>query len=142
MIYTELTMKAMRACFTKHKEQVDESNVPYVFHPFHLAESMTSEYSTCVALLHDTIEDTDTTLEDLIDMGFPKEVVDAVKLLTHDKSVPYMDYVRNLKSNPIAREVKIADLIHNTDITRLSVVTAKDLQRIEKYKEAISILKE
>ncbi len=70
MIYTELTKKALRLCFEAHKDQLDKSGLPYVFHPFHLAEQMDAEETVCVALLHDVVEDTDYTLEDLIAMGF------------------------------------------------------------------------
>ena len=94
MIYTELTKKAMKLCFAAHKEQVDKSGLPYVFHPLHLAEQMTDEDSTVVALLHDIVEDTEYTLDNLRDMGFPQRILDAVALMTHDKSVPYMEYVR------------------------------------------------
>lgn len=140
MIYTELTKKAMKLCFEKHKNQLDKSGIPYPFHPFHVAESMTDENTTCVALLHDIIEDTDMAEEDLLAMGFPKEVVEAVSLMTHQEQEPYLEYVKRLKSNDIARRVKISDLMHNSDITRLDVVVAKDLKRIEKYRAALEIL--
>ena len=70
MIYTEMTKKALKLCFEAHKEQIDKSGMPYVFHPFHLAEQMQDEETTIVALLHDVIEDTDYTLDDLRKMGF------------------------------------------------------------------------
>ncbi len=142
MIYTELTKMAMNLCFEKHKNQVDKSGNPYPFHPFHVAESMTDEYSTCVALLHDIIEDTDTTSEELLGMGFPNEIVEAIKLLSHDSTVNYLEYVRGLKSNQLCKEVKLSDLKHNSDLTRLSVITESDLKRVEKYKKAIAILEE
>lgn len=142
MIYTELTKKAMKLCFAAHKEQVDKAGVPYVFHPFHLAEQMKDENTTCVALLHDVIEDTEYTFEDISVMGFKTEIVDALKLLTHKDDVLYMDYVRNIKSNPIAKAVKLADLNHNSDLSRFagSTITDKDLKRREKYQAAIKIL--
>lgn len=140
MIYTDLTKKAMKLCFERHKDQVDKQGVPYPFHPFHVAESMTDEASCCVALLHDILEDTDTTAEELLSLGFPKEVVEAVQMMTHSDDVPYLDYVRTLKSNPLARAVKISDLTHNSDLTRLDTVTEKDLKRAEKYKKALDIL--
>lgn len=140
MIYTELTKKAMRLCFEAHKEQVDKSGIPYVFHPIHLAEQMQDEATTVVALLHDVVEDTDYTLEDLVQMGFPREAVDAIALMTHDAAVPYMDYVAEIKKNPIARAVKRADLAHNSDLSRLDVVDEKALARVEKYRKAIALL--
>lgn len=139
MIYTDLTKKALKISFNAHKDQVDKSGMPYVYHPFHLAEQMDDEYSTCVALLHDVVEDTDTTLDDLAKI-FPKEVIDAITLMTHDDSVPYLDYVKEIKNNPIATKVKLADLKHNSDLTRLDKVDYKALERVEKYKKAIDIL--
>lgn len=142
MIYTTDTKKALKLCFEAHKTQVDKSGMPYVFHPFHLAEQMKDETSVIVALLHDVVEDTDYTLKDLADMGFSKEVTDALALLTHDDSVPYMDYVLQIKNNPVAKAVKLADLKHNSDLSRLDEITDKVLERKEKYSKAISFLEE
>lgn len=140
MIYTEKTKKALRLCFDAHKDQNDKSGMPYVFHPFHLAEQMKTEETTIVALLHDVIEDTDHTLEELSQMGFGKEITDAIALLTHDDSVEYMEYVRKIKNDPIAKEVKLADLRHNSDLSRMDNVDERALARTEKYKKAIDIL--
>lgn len=140
MLYTELTKKALLISFNAHKDQVDKSGMPYVYHPFHLAEQMDDEYSTCVALLHDVVEDTAVTVEYLAKQGFPPEVTDAIKLMTHDESVPYLDYVAKLKINPIARKVKIADLKHNSDLSRLDHINDKALKRAEKYRAAIELL--
>ena len=105
MIYTDLTKQAMKIAFDAHKDQVDKSGMPYIYHPIHLAEQMDDEYSTCVALLHDTVEDTDLTFEKLEACGFPTDVIDALKLLTHEDSVPYMEYVKKIKDNQIAKKV-------------------------------------
>lgn len=140
MIYTELTKKALRLCFEAHKDQLDKSGLPYVFHPFHLAEQMDTEETVCVALLHDVVEDTDYTLEDLIAMGFPKPVTDALALMTHDENVPDLDYVAKLKDNPVAQQVKLADLKHNSDLTRLDRIDEKALERVEKYRKAMELL--
>ena len=140
MIYTKLTKKALQLCFEAHKNQVDKTGLPYVFHPFHLAEQMTDEISTICALLHDVVEDTDYTFDDIREMGFPKEVVDVLRLLTHEDGVSYMDYVEKISANPIAKQVKLADLRHNSDLTRLDVIDEKALQRNEKYKKAIEFL--
>ena len=140
MIYTPLTRKAMILCFRGHRDQVDKSGAPYVFHPFHVAEQMETEETVAVALLHDVIEDTDYTLEDLKAMGFPDSVTGALALMTHDDSVPYLDYVAKLKDNPIARAVKLADLRHNSDLSRLDKVDEKALERVEKYRKAIELL--
>ncbi len=139
MIYTELTMKAMNLAYTAHHGQFDKGGVPYIFHPIHLAESMDDEFSTCVALLHDTVEDTDVTLEQLA-REFPREVVEAVGLMTHAEGVDYFDYVRIIKENPIARKVKLADLAHNSDPTRIPGPVNE--RRMAKYADARRILTE
>ena len=141
MIYTNMTKKALKLCFDVHKEQVDKSGLPYVFHPFHLAEQMDTEETTVVALLHDVVEDSELTLDDLRQMGFGDAVIAALALLTHDPAVEYMDYVRAIKDNPIARAVKLADLRHNSDLTRLDTVDEKALARREKYLQAMTLLK-
>lgn len=140
MIYTPQTKKAMRLCFEAHKDQVDKAGLPYVFHPFHLAEQMPDEETTTAALLHDVLEDSEYTLEDLTRMSFSQPVLDALALLTHDESIPYLDYVAKLKDNPVARAVKLADLRHNSDLRRLDEVDDNALRRVKKYKEAISLL--
>ena len=140
MIYTDKTKKAMKLCYEAHKDQVDKSGLPYVFHPAHVAEQMTDEATTIVALLHDVVEDTDYTLEDLAAEGFGKEILEAVALMTHEDDVPYLDYVAKLKDNPIARAVKLADLAHNSDLSRIGEVDDETKQRLEKYKKAIALL--
>ena len=140
MIYTDKTKKAMKLCFEAHKDQLDKSGIPYVFHPFHVAEQMTDEVTTIVALLHDVVEDTDYKLDDIAAMGFGQDVVDALALMTHDKNVPYLDYVAKIKDNPIAKAVKLADLAHNSDLTRLDVIDEKTRKRMEKYKTTIALL--
>lgn len=140
MLYTKQTKKAMKLCFSAHKDQVDKSGMPYVFHPIHLAEQMTDEDTTVAALLHDVVEDTEYTIEDLAAMGFNDRIIAAINLMTHTDGVPYMDYVAKIKDNPIAKAVKLADLAHNSDITRLDVIDDKALERVEKYREAIRLL--
>ena len=142
LLYTPKTKLALKLCFAAHKDQQDKSGMPYVFHPFHLAEQMQTEETTIVALLHDVVEDTDYTLEDLAAMGFDPVVIEALTLLTHDENVPYMEYVRTIKDNPVAKEVKIADLQHNSDLSRLDSVDEKALARREKYLKALALLKE
>ena len=142
MIYTPKTKLAMKVCFQAHKEQKDKSGLPYVFHPFHLAEQMQTEETTVVALLHDVVEDTGYTVEDLIRLGFDKPITDAIALMTHPEGVDYMDYVRAIKENPIARAVKLADLRHNSDVSRLEWVESIDEVRVEKYRRAIAFLED
>lgn len=140
MNYTHLTKIAMRIAFDAHKNQTDKSGVPYIYHPIHLAEQMEDETSTIVALLHDVVEDSSTTFNDLVELGFPDEVINALKLLTHNKNIKYMDYIQLISENEIAKKVKLADLRHNSDLTRLEKVNKKDTQRVFKYKEAIKLL--
>ena len=142
MIYTDVTKKAMKLCFQAHKDQIDKSGIPYVFHPIHLAEQMKDEDTTVVALLHDVVEDTDYTLENLREIGFNQRVIAAIALMTHADSVPYMDYVAKIKDNPIAKAVKLADLAHNSDMTRMDVIDEKVTARVEKYAKAIRFLNE
>lgn len=144
MIYTPLTKKAMTIAYNAHHGQLDKSGIPYILHPVHLAEQMDDEFSCCVALLHDTVEDTAVTLADLA-KDFPKEVIDAVALMTHAKDVPYFDYVRAIKGNPIATKVKLADLAHNGDQTRCAgsdISPERMAAWREKYAKAKAILTE
>lgn len=138
--YTPLTKKALALAFEVHQFQRDKGGLPYVFHPFHLAEQMDTEEEICAALLHDVVEDSNYTLEDLDAMGFPKAVLEALALLTHDDAIPYLDYVAHLRSNPIARKVKQADLAHNSDEGRLNEIGPADRQRLEKYRRAAEFL--
>ncbi len=140
MIYTEKTKKALRLSFEAHKDRLDKSGMPYVYHPFHLAEQMDSEETVIVALLHDVVEDTDYSIQDIAAMGFSKAVIDALTLMTHDKAVPYPEYVAKIKTNPIATAVKLADLRHNSDLSRLETVDDAALRRVQKYKAAIALL--
>lgn len=117
MIYTPMTNKAMQIAYAAHHGQTDYNGIPYIFHPFHLAEQMDDEISCCAALLHDVAEDTAVTIEQLA-REFPEELIVVLKLLTHQKDVDYFDYVRAVKENPVAKKVKLADLDHNSDQSR------------------------
>lgn len=142
MIYTEMTRKAMRLAYTAHDGQFDHGGIPYIFHPIHLAEQMPDELTTCVALLHDILEDTSMTAETLA-KEFPPEVVEKVQLLTHFPEEDYFAYVARVAADPVARQIKLADLNHNTDRTRLvgAHVPAETLARWDrKYSRAREIL--
>lgn len=141
MIYTKNIKKAVNIAYNAHMGQSDRFGMPYVFHPIHLAESMDTEEECICAILHDVVEDTSITFEQL-EKEFSKGVIEALKLLTHDKKVPYNEYIIKLKDNPIAKKVKLADLKHNSDITRLNYLSPKDIIRNKKYKKAIKILSE
>ena len=142
MIYTDETKKALKLAYEAHKDQLDKGGMPYIYHPFHLAEQMPDEDTTVTALLHDVVEDTPYTMEDLRKMGFRESVCRALELLTHDESVPYMEYISKIKENPIAKAVKLADLQHNSDLSRLESKKLGESakKRLEKYKKAIMLL--
>ncbi len=131
---------ALKIATEAHKGQVDKAGVPYINHPLTVASLVDTEEEKIVALLHDTIEDTNITEQDLLNYGFSNKIVEAVKLLTHNKNVPYMDYVAKIKDNELARKVKIADLTHNSDLSRLKEITEKDKKRYEKYQKALLYL--
>ncbi len=142
MIYTPLTKRALHIAFDAHAGQMDRSGLPYVFHPFHLAEQMEDEVSVAAALLHDVVEDSGITFDALAMQGITQEVIGILKLLTHDPAVPYMEYVQKIKDsgNPRAIQIKLADLNHNADPTRLGEVTQEDLKRFQKYEAARALL--
>ena len=146
MIYTPKIKKAMIIAYNAHNGQVDKSGIPYIYHPIHLAEQMNTETECIVALLHDVVEDTNVTFDEL-EKEFSPEIIEALKLLTHDKNVDYLNELNKkdrmgiIKNNPIARKVKLADLYHNSDPNRMENPTQKDLERKEKYRKAIEILK-
>ena len=140
MIYTPKTIQALKLAYEKHQGQFDKSGIPYIFHPYHLAEQMDTEDACIVALLHDIIEDTDTTFEDLEKYNFGENVIESLKLLTHDKKIDYYEYINNLSSNTLAVKVKLADLKHNSDTSRLPKITPKDILRNKKYKKCIDFL--
>jgi len=142
MLYTPLTNKAMRIAYAAHHGQVDKGGLPYIFHPYHLAEQMEDEVSCCAALLHDVVEDTDLTMEEL-EKEFPPAVIAVLQLLTHRDDVPYFDYVSGIRANPIAVKIKLADIAHNSDQTRCTNLSREQLAYLrDKYARAISILTE
>ena len=149
MIYTKLTEKAMKIAFSAHVNQTDKAGLPYFHHPMHLAEQFNDEKLVATALLHDVVEDTQVTFDDLEKAEIPKDVIIALKLLTHDNHQDYNEYIKKIADNDIARKVKIADLQHNMDETRLrednSVSpydAAKIEKRREKYRNAYAFLKQ
>ena len=137
---TDIVKAADEYAARKHEGQVDKAGVPYINHPRAVAAKLDSDVEKAVALLHDTVEDTDATVEEIKEV-FGEEIADAVEVLTHPKDEPYMDYIRRIWTNRLARDVKLADLEHNMDLSRLNgKATEKDLERVEKYKKAREIL--
>lgn len=123
-----------------HEGQFDKAGKPYIEHPRFVAACVSGKYEKAAALLHDVIEDSDFMLEDLRRRGIPDEVLSAVELLTKKKSESYEEYILQIKENPIARAVKIADLKHNSDISRIAEPSPKDFARVEKYHRSIALL--
>ena len=142
MIYTPLTYLAMRIAYDAHHGVLDQSGAPYVFHPFTVAESMDDETSTAVALLHDVVEDTDLTFDDLREKGIPESVIGPLRLMTHDKNEDYMAYLERIGTDPVATKVKLADLRHNMDASRYCrPLNDYERKREEKYRRAEEYLK-
>ncbi|MBQ7057544.1 MAG: HD domain-containing protein [Bacteroidaceae bacterium] len=134
--YNELYDHALRIAIRAHEGQQDKSGREYVMHPIRVAERCKDTRAKIVALLHDTIEDTDVTIEYLRKEGFPEEIIDAVLSVTKQEGENYEDFVRRAARNAIGREVKIADLEDNMDIRRLKEIKEKDVARLRKYLSA------
>lgn len=141
MINTKLTRLASRIAYKAHEGQTDKAGVPYIFHPIHIAEQMDSEESCVVALLHDVIEDSDITLE-ILSKYFNDDIIAALRVLTKKENDDYVMYIKRVKTNKLATKVKIKDLEHNSDLTRLDEVTDRDKKRSMKYWEAIRYLED
>lgn len=131
--------KALRVARRAHEGQKDKAGADYILHPLAVSGMVETDQEKIVALLHDVVEDSDITLLDLREMGFDDDVVEAVGLLTKD-GTGYDEYLARIKLNPLTRAVKIADLKHNMDLSRIPEPTEKDLQRLEKYKNSLEFL--
>ncbi|MDR0949673.1 MAG: GTP pyrophosphokinase [Lachnospiraceae bacterium] len=141
MLYTHFTRVAMRIAYNAHHGQFDKDGVPYIFHPIAVAEQLTTETGIVTALLHDVIEDTAVTLDDLAAQGIPDEVLVALNLLTHANDEPYEEYLRRVRTNPLALAVKKADLVHNSQPDRLDSLPQDTATRLRnKYALAARIL--
>jgi (p)ppGpp synthase/HD superfamily hydrolase len=144
--------QAIEVAMDAHRNQEDKSEEAYILHPLSLMQQMETEAEKEVAILHDVVEDSEKTLEDLRKKGFSKKVVEAVKHLTkaerlkdrelgtNDES--YEEFIDRVDENELARKIKVADLEHNMDLTRLKKLTDSDLERIEKYHRSWKELKE
>lgn len=138
-----LINKAIETAAKIHDNQIDKAGQPYIYHPLRVmmyAEG--DENVKCTAVLHDVMEDSDMTENDIKDLGFGDEIITALKLLTRNEGQDYFEYVKNLKVNPIAKAVKLADLKDNMDISRIKEPTERDFLRLEKYKKAKALLEE
>lgn len=132
--------KAYKIAKKAHLGQVDKAGEDYIKHPEKVSSFVKTDEEKAVAYLHDVIEDTELTLENLYEYDFSKEVIEAVDIITKKRGEDYQSYLNSVKKNKLARAVKLADLRHNSDLTRLTKVTEKDIERKEKYQKAINFL--
>lgn len=137
-----LYQQALAIAKDAHKGQVDKAGVAYIHHLLYVASLVEGELAKTIALLHDVVEDSGWTLEDLRKEGLPEEVVQAVGILTKKRNENYEEYILRVKQNPLARQVKLTDLQHNSDLSRLANVTDRDRERVAKYQKAIAFLSE
>jgi (p)ppGpp synthase/HD superfamily hydrolase len=134
--------RAIAIAAEAHTGQVDKAGEPYILHPLRVMLKMNTNAERIVAVLHDLIEDTNWTLDELRAEGFPEEIVAGVEAMTHGPNEAYEDYVLRAGRNAIARQVKLADLEDNSDLSRIPHPTEKDHARIEKYRRAFALLRE
>ena len=123
-----------------HSGQYDKGGKPYILHPIRVAESVKTTKQKIIAYLHDVCEDSSITFDDLLNQGFSEEIVDCIRILTRKRGTGYFKYIEMIKQNEDTRCVKIADLKHNSDISRITNPTPYDFSRLEKYKKALEIL--
>jgi len=135
----QVTM-AVQLASRVHAEQVDKGGHPYILHPMRVATSCRTLEATVAALLHDVLEDTPTSAEDLLEMGFWPEIVEAVQALTKREGEDYFDFVLRAKQNRIAREVKAQDIRDNMNLDRIPNPTDVDFERCKKYMKALWLL--
>ena len=129
--------KALLFAIKKHKGQVDKAGAPYFMHPWRVGKDCLETYHdetiSVAAVLHDTIEDTETTKEELLDVGFSKEVVEIVDALTMKEGISRQEYLKRIKEFEPARKVKVMDLRDNMNLSRLYNITEKDVSRWKRY---------
>jgi (p)ppGpp synthase/HD superfamily hydrolase len=128
--------KAIAIAAQAHQDQYDKAGAPYILHPLRMMLRMSSETEMMAAILHDVVEDTDWTLDQLRQAGFSEEVVQAVACLTHRSHETYDEFIARVHTNAIASKVKLADLEDNMDMRRLCTLTGKDTERLHQYHRA------
>jgi (p)ppGpp synthase/HD superfamily hydrolase len=133
---------AIRLALDAHRGQKDRYGAAYVLHPLRMMNRLTAEPDRIAAVLHDVVEDTTTTGDDLRRQGFGEEIIAAVECLTKRRGEHYDTYIERCKGNPIARRVKLADLEDNLDLRRLDEVKPQDLERLNRYLKAWHYLNE
>ncbi len=133
---SKLLGRAIAIATEAHRDQKDRYGAPYILHPLRVMARTSSDLEKVVAVLHDVVEDTQWTFQDLQKEGFPVEVIEALKCVTKQEGEDYDHFVERSAANPIARHVKLADLEDNMDVRRMPDVKAEDLQRLQKYLKA------
>ena len=137
----ELIIKAAIIATEAHKGAEDKSGVPYIEHPITVFETTECKVpEMVVALLHDVVEDTTITIADLANKGFPPDIVASISAISRMEFEPRDIYLMRVASDKVAKNVKLADLRHNSDISRIKNPTEKDFVRVEKYKQVIETL--
>lgn len=131
--------KALEIATTAHFGQKDKAGQDYILHPITVASFMSTDEEKAVAYLYDVVEDTNISLEDLRKI-FSSNIVEALDAITKRENETYEDYLNRVSMNKIARKVKISDMLHNIDLTRLEKITKKDIERTNKYKRSIIYL--
>jgi (p)ppGpp synthase/HD superfamily hydrolase len=133
-----LLEKAISFALEIHAGQKDKAGRPYILHPLTLMMQMDTDDERITAVLHDTVEDSATTIKQLQQrLNLPDHIAEAIDLLSHDKTeMDYNRYVERLRANPLARKVKLADLRHNMDLTRMAHMGDKDKERLARYHRA------
>ena len=133
---------ALEIAIKAHKNQTDRYGKPYIFHPLRVMMNVDNDEDKVAAILHDVVEDSDITLDDLRKEGFPDEIINAVDCLTKRDGEEYIDYINRVLTSPIAKRVKLADLKDNMDLKRIDVITEKDIVRLNKYLKAWRMINE
>jgi hypothetical protein len=134
---------AIRVAVLAHTGQTDNGGAPYITHPLRLMAAVESEHAKIVAVLHDVVEDTSVTIEDLRQQGFDEEILSGVECVTHRRGEPYADYVVRCKNQPLARLVKLADLVDNSRLDRCIFRVnrvERDLARLHRYVRSYKFL--
>ncbi len=132
--------KAISLASEAHFGQIDKAGQPYILHPLRLMFNFSLESEMIVAILHDVIEDSHFTLNDLKQQGFADEIINAVECLSKKQGENYEDFITRLSSNKLAKKIKIVDIKDNMNLSRLDQVNESDLFRVKKYHKALKLL--
>ena len=132
--------QAISLAAKQHEGQVDKANAPYILHPLRVMLNVPTIEHKIVAVLHDILEDTETTIEDLYQFGFQEHIIDAIVALTKKQGETRLEAAQRARQNPIARVVKLADINDNMDLSRIQSPTVKDFERLKEYQQVRDLL--